>query len=452
MTSVPRSLGRREISLGGCGRTSRLRLRVAGLIGLVGLAALLLGGAVAGAQTSVTLASNLGQQTASGYFGFGDEVGQLFTTGSDTGGYTLTQLILDVQVVAPNGNQPNYRMELWTVNGSGTPQKKLTTLTNPSSLTANGQTTWTFGSGGYSVGANTTYAVLWDVLDPPGSINLRVRATDSNSEDSGSWQIRNSALKRAKTATTWGSDNKSMKIKIVGHKNPTPTAAPPPDPPNLARGDIQPSGSGGTQSYVLSERAGLLGLVGSRAAPGGGTGIHAVPVLTSEIRSNKPSGASGSLDLRGISASVSEELRRHSRGFYLTVMVEPVTSQRHLFRSGTVLNAEGQGYELAHDAPLLKVRIWHVYHHTGRGTNSIELLGEVFGGRSGDRLAEPVEVCLPPPSRGVERAQIAVRGRLDRHWTVLDSYLTFEDQLCAETTRVSWFTIVIEPDLEAESA
>ncbi|MYG90730.1 MAG: hypothetical protein F4188_04515, partial [Chloroflexi bacterium] len=121
-------------------------------------------------------------------------------------------------------------------------------------------------------------------------------------------------------------------------------------------------------------------------------------------------------------------------------MVERVGGHRHLFRSGAVLDGDGRSHELAQRAPLLKVRIWHVYYHSGRGMNTIELLGEVFGGRAGDRLARPAEVCLPAPASDVERAQIAVRGRLDRHWTILDSYLTFDGRICAETVRVSWFT------------
>lgn len=418
------------------------------LVGLIGLAALLLGGATAGAQTSTTLASNFGRADGK-TFGFGHEYGQSFTTKSHAAGYKLTALKLDVSVGKPNGNQPNYRIELWSMKKSF-PGSKLATLTNPTKI-VDGENTWTFSGGGFDTKADTTYIVLWDVFDPVGSINAAFQTTAIDGEDSGSWPIGDSAFKKGKNEKNWGTDGDALQIQILGYKKPTPAAAPaqappPPDPPNLARGGIQPPSSGGAPAAAASDRVGLLGALDSQSEPGGKRGIHQVPVQMSEIRSNQPSGASGSLDLTAISASVSEELRRYSRGFYLTVMVERVGGDRHLFRSGSVLDGGGRHLKLAHGAPLVKVHIWHVYHHRGRGGNTVELLGEVFVGRAGDRLAEPVEICLPAPERDLDRAAIAVRGRLDRHWTILDSYLTFDDQICAQTTRVSWFTIVVEPE------
>lgn len=427
------------------------------LVGLIGLAALLLGGATAGAQTSTTLASNFGRADGK-TFGFGHEYGQSFTTKSHAAGYKLTALKLDVSVGKPKGNQPNYKIELWSMKNSF-PSKKLKTLTNPSKI-ADGENTWTFPDGGYDVRPDKTYIVLWDVFDPVGSINAAFATTADDAEDSGSWAIGDSAFKKGKAdpETSWSTDTDALQIQILGYAKTASTVAPvqapppPPDPPNLARGEIQPPSSGSAPAAAASDRVGLLGALDSQSELGGRRGIHHVPVQMSEIRSNQPSGASGSLDLTAISASVSEELRRYSRGFYLTVMVERVGGHRHLFRSGSVLDGGGRHLKLAHGAPLVKVHIWHVYHHRGRGGNTVELLGEVFVGRAADRLAEPVEICLPAPERDLDRAAIAVRGRLDRHWTVLDSYLTFGGQICAETVRVSWFTIVIEPEPEEAAA
>ena len=100
--------------------------RVAGLVGLIGLvaiAAMLLGGSLAGAQTSITLASNLNQANGVG-FGFGHEHGQLFTTGSNAGGYKLTHVDLDLTIADPSGVQPTYRLELWSVNSSSNPNRQ----------------------------------------------------------------------------------------------------------------------------------------------------------------------------------------------------------------------------------------------------------------------------------------------------------------------------------------
>lgn len=460
MLAIARPLGRRSdapVRRGWFSSLRRLRgFGLVGLMGLIGLVVSLLCGAGAGAQSSVTLASNIGQTDDPNTFGFGHEYAQAFTTRSHEAGYKLTQLKLDVTVGSPSGLQPTYDIELWSINSSSKPATKLVTLNNPTSITT-GRNTWTFPNGGYDVNRRTSYVILWDVHNPVGSISAAFHTTASNNEDSGSWSIANQALQKGKNAP-WSSAtsvDRALQIQIVGYKNSTPAAVapPPPDPPNLARGDIQPSGSGGTQvAPVISARAGLLGSVSGQAEPGRRSGIHQVPTRMGEIRSNQPVDASGTLDLRAISESVSAELRRYSRGFYLTVMVERVSGQRHLFRSGTAVDAGGRRYELARGAPLLQVKIWHVYHHAGRGMNSIELLGEVFGGRLGDRLVEPVEICLPAPARDVERAQIAVRGRLDRHWTILDSNLTFDGQICAQTTRVSWFTIVLEPEAEGTLA
>lgn len=215
-------------------------------------------------------------------------------------------------------------------------------------------------------------------------------------------------------------DSSTASLSLVESPRPS-TSAPPPPPSNFARSDVQWSPDGGT---------------------------HPVPVRLSEIRSVKPHEASGSLDLSAIAASVREEVRPHSRGFYLTVLVDSAADRRYLFRSGAALDSGGAQYERASGAPLLKVQIWHIYHHTGRGWNTVELLGDVFVGRAGDRLAEPARICLPAPTQEAERARIAVRGRLDRHWTILDSDLTSDGRLCADTTRVAWFTIVLEPESE----
>ena len=240
-----------------------------------------------------------------------------------------------------------------------------------------------------------------------------------------------------------------MQIRVRGYSKSAPSTSayqPPPDPPNLARGAIQLNTEAGGSTRIGAAAGASVALA---SVPNSGrkvdraSGVHAVPVTLSEIRSNQPSGATGWLDLSAIAASVSEDLRRHSRGFYLTVLVESASGNRYLFRR--------LDYELARGAPLLKVHIWHVYRHVGRGTNTLELLGEVFGGRAADRLAEPVEICLPAPAEDTDRAQIAVRGRLDPAWTILESHLTFDGRICAETTRVAWFTIVLEPESGAEA-
>ncbi len=197
-------------------------------------------------------------------------------------------------------------------------------------------------------------------------------------------------------------------------QNPNPGRQPvaPPDPPNLARNPVAWSPVGGMQ---------------------------ALPTAMSEVSANKPKGATGSLDLGSIAASVREELRGRSRGFYLTTMVYSPGERRNILSN--------LDHELARGSPLLKVSIWHVYRRASTGINTIELLGEVFLPRKVNLLAEPVKICLPAPSADADRARIAVRGRTDSEWTILET--TLEDgKLCAETVRVSWFVIVLEPEPE----
>ncbi|MDE2745759.1 MAG: hypothetical protein OXI41_07200 [Chloroflexota bacterium] len=199
-----------------------------------------------------------------------------------------------------------------------------------------------------------------------------------------------------------------------------------PDPPNLARNPVSWSPQGGTQ---------------------------ALPTRQSEVSANKPDGASGSVDLGAIAASVREQLQSRTRGFYLTTQIFGPGARPGLIRSvpggGYAIFVDGVRYTLPAGSPLLLVKIWHIYKRPQTGINTIELLGDVFVGRPGDRLTEPVEICLPAPAQDAERARLAVKGRLDPSWTILDT--TVEDgQICAQTTRVAWFTIVLEPELAPE--
>lgn len=74
--------------------------------------------------------------------------------------------------------------------------------------------------------------------------------------------------------------------------------------------------------------------------------------------------------------------------------------------------------------------------------NSIELLGDTFFPGINDRLTEPVEVCLPVRSRN------AGPIHLDPAWTILDTTVK-DGQVCAETVRVAWLTLVLTHEDEA---
>lgn len=182
-------------------------------------------------------------------------------------------------------------------------------------------------------------------------------------------------------------------------------------------------------------------------------GIQALPASINEISSNRPSGASGYVDLSTIAASVRAELQPHSRGYYLTTQVfaldeRPALVQRAPGGSRWIVAGDGERYQVVANQSLLLVKIWHVYYHTGRGQNSIELLGDAFLPRLDNRLTEPVKVCLPAPASDTERVRFAVKGRLDPHWTVLETRVE-DGMVCADTVRVAWLALVLAPDEEA---
>lgn len=425
-----RTLGRLliiHISGGGGSRTAA----VAALVGLgllIVLAFAVLNPPQARAQatpTSVTLVSNQANAAHSFEARNSHDRVQAFTTGGHAAGYTLTSVSLMFTVTNSNGNNLlGYEVEIWETNLQSRPTAKLATLQKPSILVT-GSNTFTASGSGVWLAASTTYAVVWNITRRDSGIKGRdiflTPTINLSQTGEAGWEIANKFSSRvwnSNLLADW-SDTQHGSFRISGSgyqgRAPSPASTAPPDPSNLARSEVQWEPVGG---------------------------IHPVPARIGEISSNKPSGASGSLDLTAIAASVSEDLRRHSRGFYVTVLIESAVQQRHLLR-----NLE---YELARGAPLIRVHIWHVYRHVGRGTNTVELLGEAFIGRAADQLAEPVQICLPAPD--AEHARIAVRGRLDRDWTILETRLTDDGRLCAETVRVSWFTIVLAPEPESAAA
>lgn len=387
------------------------------LAALAGLGLLLWSTLPISAQTSVTLVSNTGQTPVPG---FGLDLGsqdfaQSFRTGTHSGGYRLTSAKASFTRLA-TGAIPSITASIRS-GSSGLPGSNLGSLTNPGTWST-GENTFTAAGSGIYLRPNSTYWLLVDSGGATGS-PLYFEFTNSEGENTAAtgWSIANSAQFRTFNAVSWTSTPVKLLIAILGHETSAPATAPvSPDPSNLARSAVQWEPVGG---------------------------MHSVPAQIGEISSNKPKEATASIDLSAIAASVREELRERSRGFYVTTLVESPGERRHILAN--------LDRELARGSPLLKVSIWHVYRRASTGINTVELLGEVFLPRKVNLLVEPVEICLPAPSEDAERARVAVRGRTDQDWTILNT--TLEDgQLCAETVRVSWFVIVLEAEPESEEA
>ena len=409
---------------------------LAALASLVALVALLLGALPAGAQSATTLVVNTGQTVAGGanllFVGpdSGDDfrIALTFQTGDNALGYTLSEVDLRFRSNTNNQNA-DVKASIFSTTSEREPSSRLYTLTNPATAVANAIGTLTAPANA-SLSANTAYAL---VLESTSTKNPEFSVTYSDNEDAASasgWSIDNT-VHESNNQGAWSDITDSaiplIAVKGAARTTAATTAAPAnPDPSNLARGAVQwdPVGA-----------------------------MHGLPARIGEISSNKPSEPTGSVDLTNIAASVSEEREPHSRGYYLTTQVFGLGDQSHLVRAGPngsryIVDEDGQRYEVVSPGSLLLIKIWHVHYRPDRGTNSVELLGDTFLPRRDNRLTEPVEICLPAPGRDKERVRIAVKGRLDPHWTILDAELR-DGQVCAETVRVAWLVLVKEREDEA---
>ena len=104
------------------------------------LAAPLLG--VGGSAQAADLVSNFNQTATTTSFNFGnsgtDDLAQVFTTGDNATGYTLTsiEMAFGSGVVISPTDIGDLSVSVWSVDGSGHPQTKQFDLTNPASIAA----------------------------------------------------------------------------------------------------------------------------------------------------------------------------------------------------------------------------------------------------------------------------------------------------------------------------
>ena len=165
-----------------------------------------------GTSATVTLISNLGKFRNDGG-NFTNDQAQAFTTGSNSGGYSLTKV-----VIASNlSTSANFTVSVHE-NDSGAPGTSLGTLTNPT-LPATGEAgNYEFTHSGIDLAASTTYFIVVDV-STSSSFNV-IHNTDSDAEDTGGatgWSIGDSSLYRGFGSTgSWTTWAQSKKISITG--------------------------------------------------------------------------------------------------------------------------------------------------------------------------------------------------------------------------------------------
>ena len=187
--------------------------------------------APAEAQT-VTLVSNLGQTKLTGTRFTGDNsLAQGFTTGSNSGGYTLAS----IEAISRGGGTAvqaaTVRAELWSATMGGAPDSKIADLTIPTGAVA-ANTTMSFGApAGTTLTANTTY---YFVIYTVGAFNLALESTSAHAEDSGGqsgWTIANALRFQARSDTpsgaSWATDSQGaiVLIRVKGAAKQDPTNA-----------------------------------------------------------------------------------------------------------------------------------------------------------------------------------------------------------------------------------
>ena len=194
------------------GRPGRLRgLAAAVLVAVAGLLALPL---PLHAQSQI-LVSNVGQNTGIHSSLNDTDLAQAFTTGSNSAGYTLTSV--EINIISNSDNARTFTVSIHS-NSSGAPGASLGTLSNPASLETG--VVHAFTTRGIALAASTTYFVVIDRVGASSPL-LTVSHTASDAQDPGrasGWSIGNDSLERAwNSSGSWTSEGQPLKIRVKGY-------------------------------------------------------------------------------------------------------------------------------------------------------------------------------------------------------------------------------------------
>ena len=171
--------------------------------------------AVANAQTTTTYVSNIDQGDDSDW---SDSVSraQSFTTGSQSGGYTVAS----VDIGYDDAEGDKFSAAIWTVDSDNEPDdgdnnNKVADLTAPAGTWSAGDTLTFTAPTGTTLDAGTTYAV---VLTMTGNA-VRLDSTTSDDEDSGAfsgWSIADTGYFYSSNTWTANPTGKALRIEIKG--------------------------------------------------------------------------------------------------------------------------------------------------------------------------------------------------------------------------------------------
>ena len=181
------------------------------------LGLLLLGAAAAEAQTTRTLVSNTAQTGDDSANTSGNKHAQLFHTGGNTLGYTLTSVVVNSDDVEDDPFDVGICTADTTANEF--PTTTCTALTAPNSFVGVGNVVFTHT--GLALLANTNYVVM---ISQRGTGSVELDSTTSSGEDSNGlsdWSIKNKFYWQ-QGGTTWmekSGSNEALSIIVFGYAN-----------------------------------------------------------------------------------------------------------------------------------------------------------------------------------------------------------------------------------------
>ena len=167
------------------------------------------------------LVGNLGQPTYGGYDTEGFVYAQGFTTGANTGGYTLASIDAYLLADPSAADSGKFRAELWSAATGGGPDSRVASLTVPSDMGVDAVS--------FAAPANTTlsastkyYAVFYTTDDTA----IELDDTDRTGEDAGAgprWNLEDTGYNQEReqpdSTETWGASIASdglIKIRVRG--------------------------------------------------------------------------------------------------------------------------------------------------------------------------------------------------------------------------------------------
>ena len=209
------------------------------------LGLLLLGAAAAEAQTPVTLVQNVGQTPDDSANTSGNKHGQLFHTGANTNGYTLTGM----HVSSDDAQGDDFDVEICEADTTANefPTSTCTALTPPASFTAG---LLFFDHTGLALSANTNYVV---VITQRGTGSVELDSATSGGEDPtglSGWSIKDKFYWQS--GSTWmlkSGGDEALSIILYGYANTVDTTDATLSALSVSGATLSPAFGAATTSY-----------------------------------------------------------------------------------------------------------------------------------------------------------------------------------------------------------